>query len=903
MSLGKKIRGGFAALLSASLIVSGALLVAPAASATEVAPAPATSPATAVATVQSASEGGLAVHVTVSGIAPSPLPDRLAGVYVAIVEAGTTTRIGDAAFKTSALVQGGSIAADLLAPSQQIDPSKAYEALVWYAHGLATPESTIVRQTIAVASEHWALVFPSTLVPAAEPGTTEVLPGDIAEEGNAETGGDSSPAVAPALAPAVQVFLADGVTPVGEAKLFAGDQIVVKGSGFDAEANLSTRAPVTVGDPAGNYVVFGNFAETWRPSAPGTSSADRRVAVQRWALTDASYENINSRFLSAVSAQRVVMNADGTFEFTIQLADIPANVAAPSGGSYGLFTYVAGGGVNDPAQELEVRLNYQGERPIEIVDEVDPATGGLVWAFKESWNSYLKFGARATTTVSNGATAAADGQIGYTQVEGGDYDPESGLGTIRYQGAVRYVSESHGFNILMQNPWITFTASGATLSAETSKSETSGTASVSRVVLAALTSTKPALGEDGSLRWTAIEGVFGSISQPVSWAEYVGQAIAPVTFSFGAAETPAPEVAPGGAVNPGVTPIKPTPIPQPAPAPAPAAASQSAGSLTWGISTSFANYVTGNVAKGSIATSGVGGSRGGYVFPQASGSSWNAQSQTGSIPFSGVVTFSGHSGALSRTVSNPVITVTSATSATISVSGQPFGTLNLAAASKSIGANGEITWSGVPVSGGFGYGDYDLAADPLTFTVGAASGATFGSTRVTAPANIQRTAAPAPPATSGVRILTPTDQLVAGGEIEFEASGFQPNERGILVVMYSEPIVLDTNAGADANGVVRWIGTLPDDLTGEHTITLQGSINVGMAISIAAAAQVQKTALSEAEAQAAQAEIAEVQAAGVAAGSGPGWAVWVGALALLVVAGGLTALVISQRRRAEADPL
>jgi hypothetical protein len=307
------------------------------------------------------------------------------------------------------------------------------------------------------------------------------------------------------------------------------------------------------------------------------------------------------------------------------------------------------------------------------------------------------------------------------------------------------------------------------------------------------------------------------------------------------------------------------------------------------------------VAKGTITTSGVGGGVGGYVFPQASGSSWNPQTQTGSIPFSGVVTFSGHNGALSRTVSNPVITVTSATSATISVSGQPFGTLNLAAASKSVGANGEITWSGVPVSGGFGYGSYDLAADPLTFTVGAVSGATFGSTSVTAPVNIQRTAASAPPATSGVRVITEASELVAGGEIEFEASGFQPGERGILVVMYSEPTVLDTNAGADANGVVRWIGTLPEDLTGEHTITLQGSINVGKVITIAAAEPVKKTAVNTAEVE--DAQIAEVQAAGVSDSDGPGWVIWVGALALLVVAGGLTALVVSQRRRAGGGSL
>ena len=345
-----------------------------------------------------------------------------------------------------------------------------------------------------------------------------------------------------------------------------------------------------------------------------------------------------------------------------------------------------------------------------------------------------------------------------------------------------------------------------------------------------------------------------------------------------------------------------TPAPQPQPAPAPAPAAQSAGSLTWGISTSFANYVTGNVAKGAITTNGVGGGRGGYVFPQATGGSWNPQTQTGSVPFTGVVTFTGHDGGLSRVVSNPVITVTSASTATISISGQPFGTLNLAAATKTVGANGEITWSNVPVSGGFDYGQYDLAADSLTFTVGAPSGVSFGSTTVLsqALASQNRTAAPAPPATDGIRVITAAKKLVAGGEIEFEASGFLPNERNILVVMYSEPTVLDTNAGADENGVVRWIGTLPEGFTGQHTITLQGSINVGKVIMIAEpeAAESVKATASQTE----DAEVAAVQAAGIANGEGPAWAIWVGALALLVVAGGLTTLVIAQRRRAVMAP-
>jgi len=93
-----------------------------------------------------------------------------------------------------------------------------------------------------------------------------------------------------------------------------------------------------------------------------------------------------------------------------------------------------------------------------------------------------------------------------------------------------------------------------------------------------------------------------------------------------------------------------------------------------------------------------------------------------------------------------------------------------------------------------------------------------------------------PPATSGVE--TTSTSPTEGGEVTVTASGFQPNETGILVVIYSTPTILDRNATADANGVVTWTGILPRGLTGEHTLTLQGSVSRGVVLDIAAAEQV-----------------------------------------------------------------
>lgn len=872
--------------------------------------------------------------------------------------------------------------------------------------------------------------------------------------------------------PSIQVFKADGETPVGADALYAGDTIVVKGSGFDPASNPSTRPPITVGDPAGNYVVFGNFAENWRPSSPGTSADDRVAAVQRWALTDASFNNIVPRYAAAVSGQRVVMNTDGTFEFPIELADTAADKTAPAGGSYGLFTYVAGGAAADPLQELEVRLNYQGERPAEPVFEpelkvfledgttpyanqqlsagdtlvvkgsgfdpaanvpggsggvpipkslpqgtfvvfgsfaenwkpstgaqstqrtmhasnrgwaLDPAVldqvpsqyqnairtggyvpldadgnftwtvtltepltplengrwgiysyaggasgltnasqelsvplnfrsaaegtgdderaeGGLLWAFKDSWASYVTNIAHGSIVVSGGATKGAGNVIGFQQVSE-NFNTATGRGNILYQGTVNYVSADHGFSIALKDPWITVTADGTTLTAEVSTSDTVGTSSMTRVIVADLQTTTPSEDADGVLTWSNVSGVFADSVRPETWrSEYAGSSITPVTFSLGENVS--------GEIDPEEPPVVIPPITPPVvtPPPAPSTPAQAAGSLNWGVSSGFAAYTTGSIAKGTISTNGVGVNGSSYTFPQAVGGSWNAATQTGTVQYSGVVTFSGHGGLMRETFANPVITVSDAVAGTISAGGHTF-VLNLAGATKTVGAGGEVTFSGVSVIGaisgggssGAGTGGGSFAVDPLSFTVGVASTVNYGTTAVSNP-SLNRQPAATVPATAGVTVVTSDDELVEGGEVEITAAGFEPNETGILVVIYSEPTVLDTNARADANGVVRWIGTLPDGLSGEHTITLQGSINAGKVVRIQtkqefAAAQAAQAERATTAARTMAAESEQLEAAGAAPSGGEmTWAWWVGALALVLVAGAMTAVVVARRR-------
>lgn len=348
---------------------------------------------------------------------------------------------------------------------------------------------------------------------------------------------------------------------------------------------------------------------------------------------------------------------------------------------------------------------------------------------------------------------------------------------------------------------------------------------------------------------------------------------------------------------------------------------QTAGSLSWGVSQAFVAYTTCNnkeafgyshCAKGNIDTSGVGS---GYLFPQASRSSWNEQQQTGTVSYSGSVSFKGYGTTLFN-VTNPSITVSSATSATLDTgNGASFGSgsyrLDLGSATKSVGSNGEVTWSNVPVhgtlsSGGAGgSGSQSIGLDSLTFTVGAASTVSYGSTsQGEGEGESEYTAADVAPATSGVTVLTDKDKIKAGGRIEIAATGFDPADEGVLVVLYDAdgtgPVILADQVTANAGGAVRWQGTLPREVAEEHIITLQGSTDAGAVIEIvddaekAAATQAADADTLSARALADQAP----HAAGIAPAGMALWEWWASAGGLVLIAGCMTLLVLRQRSAA-----
>jgi len=270
-----------------------------------------------------------------------------------------------------------------------------------------------------------------------------------------------------------------------------------------------------------------------------------------------------------------------------------------------------------------------------------------------------------------------------------------------------------------------------------------------------------------------------------------------------------------------------------------------AGSLSWGIKSSFRDYVTGPIAAGSVTVSGVSTSGGAYVFPQST-SLVDQATGNGSVSYTGSVRFVGHGGVLDIKVADPIVTITSPSTATLSVLGYSgrivIANLALAAGSRSE-SGGAVTYAGVPATltvagAGLFQGNYPAgtALDAVTFTIGAAATASTGGSRTVAayvdPASTARTPADTPPATDGIEI--DSDVLTPGQTVTLGADGFEPGETGILLVAYSTPRVLADDLVADASGRVTWTGALPADLVGEHTLTFQGSVNRGVVVRIGA---------------------------------------------------------------------
>ncbi len=147
---------------------------------------------------------------------------------------------------------------------------------------------------------------------------------------------------------APQLFPAPQVTVSQTEGLHSGDQVIVWGRGFDPAAHTGTRPPLN-GQPSGNYVVFGRFADAWRPSAGAPSSA-RTVIAQKWALPATQHLALDPAQTNPSFAR---LDELGRFQVVLTVG------AGGTAGNYGVYTY-PGSGATDAAHEVAVPVQLIG---------------------------------------------------------------------------------------------------------------------------------------------------------------------------------------------------------------------------------------------------------------------------------------------------------------------------------------------------------------------------------------------------------------------------------------------------------------------------------------------------------------------------------------------------------------
>ncbi|MFT4201835.1 HtaA domain-containing protein [Gordonia sp. (in: high G+C Gram-positive bacteria)] len=294
--------------------------------------------------------------------------------------------------------------------------------------------------------------------------------------------------LAPATAPsataapgraAVDVFLADGATPVGSTVLHPGDKLVVKGRGFDPAANTSGfPLPVPPGVPHGTFIAFGAFAPHWKPSAgaPEAARATARSGVQ-WAMAPSALNRVPTApfdFRRTIRQQWVPLHANGTFTAKLTLStpkSIPANAR------WGVYTY-GGAGSDNPAQELRIPVRYStAPGP----NTPAPPRRNLIWAYTPSFYRTVTGAAEGTVAGSDGATVDKAGRMSFELRSG---SLRGGTGVLRFHGTVVAYTRFHLYEVALADPVLRVRGGHGVLSMRTSTTNMNGTDRLRRIDIA-----------------------------------------------------------------------------------------------------------------------------------------------------------------------------------------------------------------------------------------------------------------------------------------------------------------------------------------------------------------------------------------------------------------------------------
>lgn len=327
-----------------------------------------------------------------------------------------------------------------------------------------------------------------------------------------------------AVAPRIEVFAGDGATPLGDTAVHEGDRIVVRGTGFDPNANTGgLPVPVPPGVPHGTFVAFGAFAPQWRPSedAPAEARVGQQRSATAWVMSEDALNRVPDApfdFRRTIRQQWVPLAGDGSFTATLTVKK-PAKAAA--GAAYGVYTYAAADAVNAP-EELAVPVNFD---PAPGPNAPVPPAQDLLWAFAPGYTDLVKNTTQGSVVGSDGATVRGDGRLAF-ELDSADVDPATGLGTVRYRGTVVSFTRFHLAEIALTDPWVEFTPEGTFLTAQTSDGNMVGTDATSRVRFAQLDT------RAGGREFTDVPARFSVPLAPSILLPYSGQQAAPVTFRY-----------------------------------------------------------------------------------------------------------------------------------------------------------------------------------------------------------------------------------------------------------------------------------------------------------------------------------------------------------------------------------
>ncbi|MCK3768789.1 HtaA domain-containing protein [Microbacterium aerolatum] len=312
-----------------------------------------------------------------------------------------------------------------------------------------------------------------------------------------------------------------------------GETITITAENYDGSAD----GKYTPGK-AGFYLQVGWLSEDWRPSEGAASSA-RSNAFSTWVSDDA-----------ATSAPtKWTENADGTVSATWTVTVTKAELDAKKfdGAQLAVFS-VGAGGVTQAAAELSQAISFAGtEAPVPTPTPTPttptaptapdaPAAGGsLRWAISSSFVNYITTTAQGEIFVSGGATRSG-GQFQFGQAAGTTYNPATGVGSVSYNGSVRFTGHHGVLDVTVAQPRIEITSpSAATLYV------TSGGSRVAFATLDLAAAAKTIAS--GAVTYTAAPATLTSAGRDRVLSGFT-TSLNPVTFTIGT-----PAAAPNGAVG------------------------------------------------------------------------------------------------------------------------------------------------------------------------------------------------------------------------------------------------------------------------------------------------------------------------------------------------------------------